>query len=151
MRAVLILSEAVILIGSNETFVGDITGGDSTEVVWTVVFSGNGTYDLRVKATAQDSNGAEASSSQSVTVLVVPEFPSLLILPLFIIATLVAVAVYRRSLRSDRSIILSVYQRVDPACLFVWSNAVKKLIDRHAAEFSKQRRSGLLNYNSCSC
>ena len=95
MRAVLIASQGVTLIGDNETFIGDLVDGNSADASWTVVFTGNGSYNIQVIATGHDSNGMEAFSSQSAVVPVVPEFPALLLLPLFMIGT-VFVMIFQR-------------------------------------------------------
>jgi hypothetical protein len=55
-----------------------------------VDLNGNGIYDAKIDAL--DDNDVEITAG----VQVIPEFPSLLILPLFMIATLLAVIVYKR-------------------------------------------------------
>ena len=71
MRAVLILpEEANVTSGSNPSLIGNISGGASTTVSWTVVFKKSGTFTLQVHASGYDSNGSPCSASQSTTILV---------------------------------------------------------------------------------
>jgi ABC-type transporter Mla maintaining outer membrane lipid asymmetry permease subunit MlaE len=94
---VLILPDGgTIFSGNNETIVGDMGGGTSTTIVWTVVFPNNQTYNILVKASGYDSLGSPCAVSQTTTETVVPEFPSLLILPLLMAATLTIIVSRRK-------------------------------------------------------
>jgi parallel beta-helix repeat protein len=76
--------------------------GDGTNSSWTTLpiithkYALNGTYYAAV--TVMDDYGVTSTNAEviKVQIIVVPEFPSFLILPLFMIATLLAVIVYRK-------------------------------------------------------
>lgn len=71
MRAVLILPKgATVTSGDDQGFIGNMNGGTSTTVSWTVMFEKNGTYTLQVHVSGYDSNGSPCTASQSTTIVV---------------------------------------------------------------------------------
>jgi len=82
--------------------------GDGTNSSWTTLsavahkYALNGTYYATV--TVMDDYGVTSTNAQliKVQITVVPEFPSFLILPLFMIVTLIAVAIQRRKCVTGR-------------------------------------------------
>jgi len=95
------------VLGTESTVSSDSEGRIPPTVVWNdpltpgeydilVDFNNNGVYDEGIDAL--DSNDIEVTAG----FLVIPEFPSLLILPLLITITLVAVTVYGRYMRAEK-------------------------------------------------
>jgi PKD repeat protein len=76
---------------------GDGTNGTGKTATHT--YSGSGTYTA--KLTAQDAAGNTAISSVTITVqsIAIPEFPSALLLALFVTITLIASLIYKRKSR----------------------------------------------------
>lgn len=115
-RPVAALSVDKKTVGVNETVTFDATNstddgridyyffdfGDGTNSSWTPLpavthkYASNGTFYATV--TVMDDYGVTSTNAQliRVQIIVVPEFPSFLILPLFMIVTLIAVAFQRR-------------------------------------------------------
>lgn len=71
MQTVLILPDGVSATsGNNPTLIGNMNGGTSTKVTWTVVFEKDGTHTLQVQASGYDSNGNPCFASKSTIVTV---------------------------------------------------------------------------------
>jgi len=86
VQAVLITPEGVtVTSGSNLKLIGNMNGGASTKVTWTVVFPKNGTHTLQVHVSGYDSNGNPCSASKSTTVIVNGAFPPMIPFELMIV------------------------------------------------------------------
>jgi len=71
VRAVLILPEgATVTSDNNQILIGNMNGGTSTTVSWTVKFEKSGTHTLQVRVSGYDSNGNSCTASQSTTIVV---------------------------------------------------------------------------------
>lgn len=69
MQAVLELPDgAKVTSGNNPTLIGNMNGGTSTKVTWTITFETNGSHTIQVRASGYDSNGDPCFASKSAIV-----------------------------------------------------------------------------------
>lgn len=71
MQAVLVLPDgATVTSGHNPTIIGNMNGGTSTKVTWTVVLEKKGTHTIEVRASGYDSGGNPCFAYESTTITV---------------------------------------------------------------------------------
>ena len=94
MQAVLILTEGVtVTSGNNPKLIGNMNGGTSTKVTWTIVFHKNDTHTLQVHVSGYDSNGNPCSASKSTTVIVNGDFPPMVPFELIVVIGILSILV----------------------------------------------------------